>query len=624
LRITRTYATVLLIWLLAAIVAFGQAATQLSPQARIDRAIAAHGGPAALKQANEHLMEESDIDVLKPVRNHMHAVSYHSGDRVLMIFQVGAIEGKMYVDKKAGWLQLLGGVNDITGDQLAQEQQEMEHDITLLLQAKETGYTRTDLGRKKLPDGLLTDGVRVQPPKGAPTDFYFEPDTGLVAGIGYRGRNYLRGVDVDFLQRLSDYRTQDGMPVNFAVRAYEDGELSQSIKVAKMDLKSEIPESIFARPGAAAANTTSATVPFEFSTGEIVVSASINGKAPRRFIVDTGAAISILMPSVVRELGLKVNGEANLGAGGGAAAAKFASADSIRIGSATIKDVNVAVLDLGSLGQVMGGKFGGLLGYNVLSQFQITIDYAAHQITFAPPLSPLPTGKAVRMDLAGAVPIIDVQAGGQKFRMVLDTGATGTILPARVGARLLSDKVFDKVDDGLVALGADGSPIRLKAGRLPSLTIGEQTARGVLVSFAPVSAKSTGALLNDFANGLLGNTFLRRYRVTLDYAKKQVVLVPQAAGDPYPDEWTHPGLDVVAIPPNGRPKIAKLYPNSPAAKAGLQLGDVVQAIDQKPTNGMTNFAVAIALHGPENSTVRLTVLHNGKPKTYTLKRVRLL
>ena len=68
--------------------------------------------------------------------------------------------------------------------------------------------------------------------------------------------------------------------------------------------------------------------------------------------------------------------------------------------------------------------------------------------------------------------------------------------------------------------------MRLRASRLPSLTAAGGTVRGAVVAFsAPTGIK--GGILGDWANGLLGNTFLRHFRVTLDYARQQITLLQQ-------------------------------------------------------------------------------------------------
>src|SRR5262249_25079460 len=156
------------------------------------------------------------------------------------------------------------------------------------------------------------------PPEGTPTDFYLDPATGLVAAIGYRSKNFLRGIDTDHLVRMLDYRPVGGEPVAFTQRIYEDGKLAQAMALTRVERKADIPDSLLARPGAAtAAAARPVTVPFDYSAGLLFVSASLNGGPPRRFVVDTGAGITILLPKVAQELGLKYSGDLGAGAGGG-------------------------------------------------------------------------------------------------------------------------------------------------------------------------------------------------------------------------------------------------------------------------------------------------------------------
>jgi putative serine protease PepD len=58
-------------------------------------------------------------------------------------------------------------------------------------------------------------------------------------------------------------------------------------------------------------------------------------------------------------------------------------------------------------------------------------------------------------------------------------------------------------------------------------------------------------------------------------------------------------------------KIAKLMPNSPAGKAGLQVGDVVTAFNGKAVNSATDLTADVRLLAP-GTQVTLTVLRGGK------------
>jgi len=68
--------------------------------------------------------------------------------------------------------------------------------------------------------------------------------------------------------------------------------------------------------------------------------------------------------------------------------------------------------------------------------------------------------------------------------------------------------------------------------------------------------------------------------------------------------------------------VQPLSPSSPAARAGLQLGDVVIAVDGRAVSSFTNTVdITNAIRGPENTDVSLTVrLPDGTTKTRNVRR----
>lgn len=601
---------------LAACACAAQSATDA--QALIQKAIKAYGGADALKASEEQGVMEGEVEVLIPFPNKMHVNIFRKGERTLLRFNIGPVDGKLYMDKQGGWKQILGTVSPLSPEELEQERLSDRHSPALLLSSQEADAHLEYLGKTKLADGFLADTVRITDARGEKTDFHFDPQTSLIAGMSFRGKNLLRGVEEDHLFRLSDYRTISGVPINFDTRIYQNGKLAQHLTLSRVDLKAEIPESVFARPGTATNTSPSATIPFDFSSGEIIVTAKVNGETPAKFIVDTGAGISLLTRSAANKFGLKVSGSASLGGGGGAAQTQFAQLDSLQVGSVVARDVKVAVGDLGPLEALLGHGFSGLIGHNFLSQFQVTFDYAARQLTLAPASTPLPEGTAAQMDIVNTFPLVDASTQNKKFRMVLDTGAMFAILPARLAA----DLKFGKVREGAFGVGLDGRPVQLKTTRLPQLTVGGVTLPDAPISYAPPGGPSA-ALLSDFANGILGNSLLRRFKVTLDYGKQKVVFRPYPAGDPYPDEWIHPGIEVMQGD-SGKALVMGLHPGSPAAQAGLRLMDQILSINGKPVKAMSSMALMNALRGKEHTTVQVTAMHAGKRRTYSLKRIRLL
>lgn len=72
------------------------------------------------------------------------------------------------------------------------------------------------------------------------------------------------------------------------------------------------------------------------------------------------------------------------------------------------------------------------------------------------------------------------------------------------------------------------------------------------------------------------------------------------------------GVGVEICPADGGVKIISVMDDSPAAVAGIQSGDIIIAVDHKPTYNMTYSEIVGALHGVPKTKVRLTIQRQDK------------
>jgi carboxyl-terminal processing protease len=79
----------------------------------------------------------------------------------------------------------------------------------------------------------------------------------------------------------------------------------------------------------------------------------------------------------------------------------------------------------------------------------------------------------------------------------------------------------------------------------------------------------------------------------------------------------NPGIVVARR--GGFPYVVAPVPGSPAEKAGVKPGDLIDTVDGKPVRNSSLWKVKAALEGPENSKVELLVFRGGDERRVTLK-----
>jgi len=82
------------------------------------------------------------------------------------------------------------------------------------------------------------------------------------------------------------------------------------------------------------------------------------------------------------------------------------------------------------------------------------------------------------------------------------------------------------------------------------------------------------------------------------------------------------GVGMQVGPRNNKVIVIAPFTGAPAYRAGIRPGDVIVAVDGKPTDNMSTSDVAELLKGPKNTTVKITVLREGtdKPLDFTVVR----
>ncbi|WP_266157343.1 aspartyl protease family protein [Dyella silvatica] len=454
--------------------------------------------------------------------------------------------------------------------------------------------------------------IRISPKDGQPFEVWVDAKTHLLdRTVEHSDTNEVTTT------RYSDYRLVDGLRLPFAQRQGNgDAQYDATLRVQRFEPLSNVDEAHFAMPASTACDArivdgaTSATVPFESYGSWILVQLSINGAPPLPFVLDTGA-INILTPAAAQQLG--INGKGNIavaGAGEATASMKTAHIESYRLGQIKLDDQRFGILDLPRIMTDRGDRppVAGLIGYEVLRRFVTRIDYDRHELTFTPTASFRYTGSATPAVLTfdSRTPRVEASINGAQGVFGLDTGDAGelTVFAPFAKAHGMVAKPSARTSE---SRGVGGKSITTDLD-ISTLTLGGHTISHPHTSLIGTKA---GAFASSSLAGNIGYGILSRFVLTLDYEHRQLFLERgQHFAKPATDKrtWHDMSFDRLA---HDRIVITRVDPGSPSAKAGLQVGDQITAIDNTPISQLGFDGLVGMWKHPVGTRVVLQTVRNG-------------
>jgi hypothetical protein len=408
---------------------------------------------------------------------------------------------------------------------------------------------------------------------------------------------------------FTDYRSVHGLMVPFKSDTSSTAGNSSSFTAQSAEVNPADADAHLAKPTSVphdfsiAGGATQTSVPIQISENHVYIDVMLNGKGPYHFIFDTGGA-NLVDPAVASEIGALGSGSAQIGGVGNATeTSSFATIKTLRVGGATVKDQVFTVVPVRKgFGLTAGLPVDGLIGYEVLSRFITTFDYANDRVVFQMPGTySTPAG-------AGVVPI--VQNGTQpQFACGID--GVPSVCTLDTGARdsLTLYTPFMKAHPNVIpsklsAIGVNGfgvgGPALGQLGRTQTLTIGSFTLPNLIGDY---TTQTQGAFAMPFVSANVGGSVWKRFTLTLDYDKLTMTLTPNAAFSTA-DAMDRSGLFLIN---NGAITIIDVRPGTPAASAGLVKGESIASVNGMAVSTMTLRAIRDALIGKPGDVVHLVV-----------------
>jgi Aspartyl protease/PDZ domain len=357
-------------------------------------------------------------------------------------------------------------------------------------------------------------------------------------------------------------------------------------------------------------------VPISIEAGEVIVDVSIDGRGPFPLMFDTGAE-DALTPQTVSALALQTEGSATArDSGGGSVSITFARAATVRLGDAEMSDQPFAVLPLPRYLTDRGSRppLAGFIGYELLARFSVRLDYDRKTLTLRPAWNFRYDGKGVRipLTLAGKTPVAPAAADGIPGMFVLDTGSTGALTLRR---EFVEDHRLDvRHPAGLriKSVGAAG-PFEMILTRLDQFDIADSRIEHPAMRFP--SIRGEGLPFTD-VDGSIGYEILKQFVVTFDYRHGAVWFEHSAAFGMRIGQGGA-GFQAAKIEGAGF-GVTTVLPNTAAAAAGLQVGDLITEIEGASTMSMSLSDFALLMRRPVGTLVHLGTVRDGTARLLTL------
>ncbi|MBT8316180.1 MAG: PDZ domain-containing protein [Lutibacter sp.] len=317
------------------------------------------------------------------------------------------------------------------------------------------------------------------------------------------------------------------------------------------------------------------------------------------------------------------------------------------------------------LSSKLGLTIHGIIGYEILKDFVIKINYNLKKVTFYKPESynykKCKKCETFNLELYKLKPYINIGAKLDPLtneitpvKLLIDSGGSDAMwLFENTHPNIVVPKKFfiDFLGEGL------SGTIHGKRAFIKGLVLGKFELRNPTVSF-PDSISIANALQFKSRNGSIGASILKRFIVIFDY-KNEIITLRKGTSFKEPFRYNMSGIElayngkllvkeqdysniVLSNKEEGvmkssvvlnynykytfKPtyKIFKLREGSPAYRAGLQENDIVIKINGKYTYNLKLEEIVEKFYQKENKKIKLVIERNGKDYEYQFELENML
>jgi len=350
-----------------------------------------------------------------------------------------------------------------------------------------------------------------------------------------------------------------------------------------------------------------AQVPAQFIGNLVFLPVAVNGGKPSLFELDSSAAASSIDPTRAAEVGL---------------AGDTIAKPLLDLNGVDVPLVSLSVAAKADFGAQVGRDYEGGLGADFLGAVVVAINYERQTVQLYDPSAFQYSGHgaAFHLTFSAGVPVVQAKIALPGFKPVEAGFAVNTAMDAPVAISEHYAESHDLFAAHVKTIDAGHGDV---IGRLREFEMGPYSIERPIAVFSQGNLRPAGAPRDSHLAGEIGGGMLRRFTAILDFPHQRMILEPNGhfADE---DEEDKSGLVIVAQGPGLKTfEIVHVQPETPAAEAGIQKGDVIAGIDDEAAADMT-LAEVRELFRDVGHKYKLLLERNGQTLEVTMRTRRLL
>ena len=268
-------------------------------------------------------------------------------------------------------------------------------------------------------------------------------------------------------------------------------------------------------------------IPFEMAGNLIAVKVLLNGEE-KTFILDSGSP-RVLLNSAHISSGEK---KTTISSAKGVTDNNISGMDiqndvNLNFGGIQINNQKIVTLNLSHLEQGLNTDIFGLIGYEMIKDYDVYIDYEKRILTLIKPdffdsfqKNNLRDIRLVSIPLTmrGHIPVLEVQIDGKKLNFGVDTGAEANLIENSLFSSLEEQLHDIKTDD---LWGADKISTEIKSGNLKRMILNGKTFKDVKTVFTNINHLNRDKELK--IQGLIGFPILSRQKTIISFKREEIL-----------------------------------------------------------------------------------------------------